>query len=75
MARPVDIVIVTALEEEREAVLRKLPRHRHQNPAGDDIHIYYTANLAVKSPNGTALHGAGGGERLAELWRVVHAIP
>jgi len=38
MARPVDIVIVTALEEEREAVLRKLPRHRRQNPTGNDIH-------------------------------------
>jgi nucleoside phosphorylase len=54
MARPVDIVIVTALEEEREALLRKLPRHRRQNPTGSDIHIYYTANLAVKLPNRTA---------------------
>jgi len=54
MTRQVDIVIITALEEEREAVLRKLPRHRRQNPSGDDIHIYYTANLAVKLPNGAA---------------------
>lgn len=53
MTRQVDIVIVTALEEEREAVLRKLLRHRRQNPSDDDIHIYYTANLAVKFPNGT----------------------
>jgi nucleoside phosphorylase len=54
MARSIDIVIVTALEEEREAVLRKLPRHRRQNPTGNDIHIYYTANLHVKLPNGIA---------------------
>lgn len=30
MTRPVDMVIVIALEEEREAVLRKLPRHRQE---------------------------------------------
>jgi 5'-methylthioadenosine/S-adenosylhomocysteine nucleosidase len=62
MARSIDIVIVTALEEEREAVLRKLPRHRRQNPTGDDIHIYYMANLHVKFPN-----GAGGTYRVVVL--------
>ncbi len=48
-----DVVIVTALEEEREAVLRYLPRHRRQAPTSGDIQVYYTANLSVQFSNNT----------------------
>jgi nucleoside phosphorylase len=48
---PVDVVIITALEEEREAVLRKLPGRRRVTPTRDDIQIYYSARLPVKIPN------------------------
>lgn len=54
MADTADIVIVTALEEEREAVLHRLPRRRRKNPTGDDIHVYYTANLPVTFPDRTS---------------------
>ncbi len=35
-------------------MLRKLPRRRRVNPTGDDIQVYYTANLQVKFPNRSA---------------------
>lgn len=54
MTRSADIVIITALEEERDAVLRKLPNRRRQKPSADDVHVYYTCNLPVKFPNRTS---------------------
>jgi nucleoside phosphorylase len=53
VAGGVDFVIVTALEEEREAMLRKLPRRRKLPPSAADIHVYYSANLPVTFSNGT----------------------
>jgi len=52
MAGGVDFVIVTALEQERDAVLRKLPRRRKLPPSDTDIHVYYSANLPVTFSNG-----------------------
>ena len=43
-----DFVIITALEEERDAVLDKLPDPERHAPSGD-IRIYYTANLSTKN--------------------------
>ena len=40
--RPVDFVIVTALEEERDAVLDKLPGYQRLTPTEEDIRVYYT---------------------------------
>lgn len=60
MPRTVDAVIITALEEEREAVLRKLPRHRRVNPTNGDTQVYYGANVHIKLPR-----------RPAEVYRVI----
>src|SRR5262245_15919076 len=45
--RPVDFVIITALEEERDAVLSKLPGHRKLDKDGSDINTYYEAAVAT----------------------------
>jgi predicted ATPase/nucleoside phosphorylase len=50
--RPVDFVIVTALEEERDAVLAKLPGYRRLPPSEHDIRIYYEASLPTAFPDG-----------------------
>ncbi len=50
---PVDFVIVTALEEERNAVLDKLPGHQRLGPSEDDIRTYFSANLPVTFPDGS----------------------
>lgn len=54
MANTADVVIVTALEEERDAILRYLPRYRQQPPKESDIHIYYTAYVPVEFTNNTS---------------------
>lgn len=48
-----DFVIITALEEERDAVLSKLPGYRKLAPARDDIRVYYTAAMPVKFSDNT----------------------
>jgi len=50
----VDFVIVTPLEEERDAVLAKLPNHRKLPPTEDDIRIYYSSELSATFPDGSA---------------------
>src|SRR5262245_8094173 len=52
-APPTDFVIITALEEERDAVLAQLPNPRRIPPSNDDIRIYYTASLPVVYPDNT----------------------
>lgn len=47
-----DFVIITALEEEREAVLRKLPGYQRHDPSHDGIRVYYSADLPVILPSG-----------------------
>src|SRR5262249_44231125 len=51
---PVDFVIVTALEEERDAVLAKLPVPRQVPPTADDIRVYFAADLPVTFSDDTA---------------------
>lgn len=48
-----DFVIITALEEEREAVLRKLPNYQRHDPSHNGIRVYYSADLPVTFPSGT----------------------
>ena len=43
----VDFLLVTALEEERDAVLDRLPGHRKLPPFKDDIRTYFQAQLPV----------------------------
>jgi nucleoside phosphorylase len=50
---PVDFVIITALEEERDAVLAKLPNHQKLPPTRDDVHVYYSAHLPVTFTDGS----------------------
>jgi nucleoside phosphorylase len=42
-----DFVIITALEEERDAMLSKLPKPRRIAPSLDDIYVYYSSQLPV----------------------------
>lgn len=48
----VDFVLVTALEEERDAVLGKLPGYRRLPPTRDDIRVYFEANVPVAFADG-----------------------
>lgn len=50
----VDVVIVTALEEERDALRAKLPDCRVLPPSGDDVRIYYRSDLPVTFADGQA---------------------
>jgi nucleoside phosphorylase len=49
-----DFVIVTPLEEERDAVLSRLPGHRKLPPSEDDIRVYYEAEVPVRFSDGTS---------------------
>jgi len=50
---PVDFVIITTLEEERDAVLDKLPGCRRLKPSKEDIRVYFSANIPVHFPDGS----------------------
>src|SRR2546423_14751618 len=49
----VDFVIVTALEEERDAVLSKLPSYRKLPPTEDDVRVYFHSVLPVVYADGS----------------------
>jgi nucleoside phosphorylase len=51
---PIDLVIVTPLAEERDAVLARLPGYCQLNPTQDDIRVYYAAEVPVRFPDGSA---------------------
>lgn len=53
MTKVVDFIIITALEEEREAVLGKLSRVRRLSPSSSDVQTYYSVRLPVVFPNGS----------------------
>ncbi len=48
---PLDFVIITALEEERDAVLAKLPEYQRLAPSDYDVQVYYWATLPVTFPD------------------------
>jgi len=52
MRPPVDFVIITALEEERDAVLAKLPGAQKLPPSAGDVRVYYAAELPATFPDG-----------------------
>lgn len=49
---PTDFVIITALREELEALLDKLPSPQRLPPIDEDVHVYYQANLPITFSNG-----------------------
>jgi len=49
-----DFVLITALEEERDAVLARLPEVRRTNPSSADILNYYISDLPVTFPEGNS---------------------
>ncbi len=51
---PVDFVIVTALEEERDAVLRQLQSYHQLPPTDDDVRVYFASELPVSFSDGTS---------------------
>ena len=49
----IDFVIITALEEERDALHSKLQGVQKVSPTDDDIRVYFKCELPVTYPNGT----------------------
>jgi tetratricopeptide (TPR) repeat protein/nucleoside phosphorylase len=47
----IDFVIITALEEELDAVLDKLPNAQKLSPSAEDIRVYYRVELPVTFPD------------------------
>jgi nucleoside phosphorylase len=50
---PIDFVIITALEEEREAVLSKLPFPKKLPPSNEDVRVYYHSQIPVHLSDGS----------------------
>jgi nucleoside phosphorylase len=50
----IDFLIVTALEEERDAVLGRLPGFQRLPPSDRDVRIYYVSDLLVTFPDGSS---------------------
>lgn len=51
----IDFLIITALEEELNAILNKLPKYEMLPPSSEDVRIYYCSKLPTIFPDGT--HG------------------
>ena len=49
---PTDFVIVTPLQEERDALLDKLPGHEKLRPIPSDIRTYFRAHVPITCPEG-----------------------
>jgi nucleoside phosphorylase len=47
-----DFVLITALEEEKEALLAKLPGHQKLDQDDLDVHVYYTATVQTRRADG-----------------------
>src|SRR5205085_10847403 len=52
MEMSVDFVIITALKEEQEALMTKLPPVQRLPPTDDDVHVYYRTELPVTLSGG-----------------------
>src|ERR1700736_4816228 len=51
-SHPVDFLIVAPLEEEREAILDRLPAAQQLPPDEEDVRVYYRAALPTRFPDG-----------------------
>lgn len=47
-----DFLVITALADERDALLASLPAPRHLGPSSDNIYNYFRADLPVSFPDG-----------------------
>lgn len=50
---PIDFLLITALPEERDAVLQRLPGYQMARPAAGDASVYYRATLPATYSDGT----------------------
>jgi nucleoside phosphorylase len=50
---PIDFIIITALEDERNALLDKLPGYQRLKPSDEDIRVYFRSNLPVIFADGS----------------------
>ena len=53
MQSNIDFVIITPLEEEREAMLAHLGKPNRLPPTNDDIRVYYPATIPITFTDGT----------------------
>lgn len=53
VSAPVDFLIIAALEEERDALLRRLPGFQQLPPSEDDVRVYYAARIQAAHPGGS----------------------
>ena len=53
-SQPIDFLIVTALEEERDAVLDAFPELALLPPSAEDVRRYYLGNLPYSRMDGTS---------------------
>jgi nucleoside phosphorylase/CO dehydrogenase nickel-insertion accessory protein CooC1 len=51
-AAPVDFLLITAIEQERDALLRKLPGVRKLDRDGTGAHTYFEASIATRRQDG-----------------------
>jgi nucleoside phosphorylase len=49
----VDFLLITALEEERDAVLKRLPGYQQLPPSRDDVRVFYSSTIQAKLADGT----------------------
>ena len=49
---PVDFLVFAPLEEERNALLSKLPGYRQLDGDGTDVHVYFEAEVATRRKDG-----------------------
>lgn len=52
----VDFLIITTLEEERDAILRKFTGWQKLPPSEEDIRVYYSAEVLAHFPNGMVVN-------------------
>jgi len=51
---PIDFLIITALEEERDAILAKLDDYQKLSPTDDDVRVYFQSEVTTRFPDGSA---------------------
>jgi len=56
MPASIDFLLITALEEERDAVLRRLPGYRQLPPNSDDVRVYYSATIEARQGGGNCTY-------------------
>ena len=50
---PIDFLLITALEAERDAVLSRLPGYQQLPASHDDVRVYYLATIQAVQAGGS----------------------